>query len=45
MPGCEPWKMYFSLSGMCAKISGAKLKFLEITDFGVCATTVSRKEG
>ena len=43
-PGVDPWKMYFSPSGMCAKTSGARLKFLATTDFGVCATDVGQWE-
>lgn len=37
LPGLEPWKIYFSLAGTCANTSGARLKFLAITDLGVCA--------
>lgn len=37
LPGTEPWKMYFSLAGRWAKTSGARLKFLDRTDLGVCA--------
>ena len=37
----RPWKMYFLRSlDVAAKISGAKSKFLEMTDLGVCAITV-----
>jgi hypothetical protein len=34
-PGWEPWKMYFSPAGRWAKTSGARLKFLAMTDLGV----------
>lgn len=36
-PGLEPWKMYFSPSGRCAKTSGARWKFSAMTDLGVWA--------
>jgi len=42
--GLEPWKMYFSLSGMALKTSGATRKFSASTDLGVWAIqSVSRK--
>lgn len=37
LPGLEPLKMYFSPAGRWAKTSGARLKFLAITDLGVRA--------